>query len=437
MMQFNIISTWKNLALDVPEAKAQNGQRVHAWALHGNKNQAWIFKDGFILSAINPEFCLDIAGGRYENGNQVLLWKKHGGLNQKWIFEDGYLLCEGNRNFCLDIDSANGKNGSKIQIWKVVDFPNQRWRMVTKTQLEEEQKQKKVFLLSKWKNFAVDVPQSKTQNGEKVHAWAFHGEKNQSWIYKNGFIYSALNPDYCLDVYGPIYKNGSQVHLWSKHGGSSQRWVFEDGYLLNEGNKSFCLDIDNSTGKNGSKIQIYKILNNVNQQWQLLTKEQIQNENEKETKHLAAEQAKVQKEEAQQNKLKEHKFKTSKGETFCVYCGEQSHYTTEECPFADVNHNFVVLKEDNELVKFCNNCAGRFGHDDFSVCVPKEKSHKFKSSNGQVFCQFCGEERGYAKKECEYRNAGHQIILTNAASNDKTCNKCGKNWGYDDLTTCN
>lgn len=95
-----------------------------------------------------------------------------------------------------------------------------------------------------------------------------------------------------------------------------------------------------------------------------------------------------------------------------------------------------MLKDGDELARFCNNCAGRFGYDDFSECVPEHKAHKFKSSKGQVFCKQCGGERGYANRECDLKNAGHEIILTNAKANDKMCNKCGKLWGYDDLTTC-
>ena len=384
MKDIHIISCWKNFAVDNPTSKAENGQDIHAWTFHGGQNQSWIYKDELILSAINPEYCLDVVGSKYINGNQVNLWKKHGGINQKWIFEDGFIKCKANKNFCLDIDNSTGKNGSKIQIYKILNSPNQRWRMVTKAQLKKEEKAKKIVLLSKWKNFAVDIPESKTCNAQKVNAWTYHGRLNQNWIFKDGYIHSALNPDYCLDVFGPFYKNGTHVHLHFKHGNPSQKWVLVDDILLNEGNRNFCLDIDNSTGKNGSKIQIYEVLNWSNQKWKLLTKEQIQKEKEKKAiqeakaqekrrreqeraaKLAAKEEEKRRREEEKAKKLKEHSFKTSRGEMFCRYCGWDNSYSSWDCHGRENGHNYVLMKKGDKWEPTCNKCGNDKTWDQYS-----------------------------------------------------------------------
>jgi hypothetical protein len=62
---------------------------------------------------------------------------------------------------------------------------------------------KKLILKSRWKNFAVDVPGQ--PGGENaIHAWAYHGQVNQCFYFKDGFLLSAKNKDYCLDVSGGV-----------------------------------------------------------------------------------------------------------------------------------------------------------------------------------------------------------------------------------------
>ena len=172
-----------------------------------------------MLSAKNKNYCLDVSGGTFKNGTPVGIWKKHGGINQQWVYENGFLLCAANKQFCLDIDSSNGKNGSKIQIWSNLDGVNQRWRMINEGQLEKESSWKKTFIINNANNKAIDIPAQRDRNGQVVHMWTRHGELNQLWYFKKGRIHSALNPSYCLDIYGPTYENGSLVHLWQQHEG--------------------------------------------------------------------------------------------------------------------------------------------------------------------------------------------------------------------------
>ncbi|MGB1103863.1 MAG: hypothetical protein ACPG21_09565 [Crocinitomicaceae bacterium] len=83
------------------------------------------------------------------------------------------------------------------------------------------------------------------------------------------------------------------------------------------------------------------------------------------------EAALLAKEEAKAQKLKEHRFKTSKGETFCQYCGREEKYlkfgvTLIDCSGRPNGHNYVMMKKDNEWKPICNKCGGDSTYDEFS-----------------------------------------------------------------------
>jgi hypothetical protein len=53
-------------------------------------------------------------------------------------------------------------------------------------------------------------------------------------------------------------------------------------------------------------------------------------------------------------------------------------------------------------------------------------NHKFKSSRGILFCQYCGDERKYCDDECHYRKNGHNFVYLKVdGAWEITCNLCG------------
>jgi len=87
---------------------------------------------------------------------------------------------------------------------------------------------------------------------------------------------------------------------------------------------------------------------------------------ERERKEQEREAARLAKEEAQAAKLKEHRFKTSKGETFCQYCGRDSSWSSYDCDGRANGHNYVMMKKDNEWEPICNKCGGDRTYDKYS-----------------------------------------------------------------------
>lgn len=65
----------------------------------------------------------------------------------------------------------------------------------------------------------------------------------------------------------------------------------------------------------------------------------------------------------------------------------------------------------------------------------KSKEHRFKTSRGMTFCQYCGKDSSYSDLACAGRKNGHNYVLMKNSGNWKpVCNKCGKDDYYNILS---
>jgi hypothetical protein len=209
---------------------------------------------------------------------------------------------------------------------------------------------KEIHVISHLNNLAIDIPDGNSKNGQLLQVWKENGDKNQTWVFEDGFILSAKNRKFSLDVKDGNFEKGTAIQLWEKHGGESQQWIVDDGLIKCANHPHLCLDIDTSNkGENGSKLQLWEIIGGENQRW-----------------ILELTQKEIDKEAAQQKKLREHRFKTSKGETYCQYCGRDSSWSSYDCDGRANGHNYVMMKKDNEWEPICNKCGGDRTYDKYS-----------------------------------------------------------------------
>ena len=79
---------------------------------------------------------------------------------------------------------------------------------------------------------------------------------------------------------------------------------------------------------------------------------------ERKRKEQEREAARLTKDAASQNKLKQHRFKTSKEQTFCQYCGHNSEFFSQtDCDGRVEGHNYVLMKNGDEWVPTCTKCG--------------------------------------------------------------------------------
>lgn len=202
---------------------------------------------------------------------------------------------------------------------------------------------KHIHIVNYAHKLAIDLPESKLFNGNIIQGWHMNYDKNQTWIFNEGYILSALDTDYCLDVKDDNFVNGSLIQLWKLHGGLNQKWIFENGLIKSFKNPNFCIDIGGKI--DGSKIQLWHCVGNENQKWTLAltNNEKIKIENEK------------VKTEAKQKILNTHVFKSSNGQVFCKFCGIEPH-KTGVCK-RENGHNYILMKNRHGGLRItCNKC---------------------------------------------------------------------------------
>jgi hypothetical protein len=53
-----------------------------------NPNRSWVINDHTIVQSSNPGIALDVKDAKTDNGAAICGWKCHGGKNQQWAFKD-------------------------------------------------------------------------------------------------------------------------------------------------------------------------------------------------------------------------------------------------------------------------------------------------------------------------------------------------------------
>ena len=72
------------------------------------------------------------------------------------------------------------------------------------------------------------------------------------------------------------------------------------------------------------------------------------------------------KQEAAAEKLKQHKFKSSKGQTFCQFCAKDFSMSSYDCSGRKHGHNYVLMKVDGSFKPTCNKCGSGYNFSEYS-----------------------------------------------------------------------
>lgn len=143
---------------------------------------------------------------------------------------------------------------------------------------------------------------------------------------------------------------------WYKLAGHISKWLGsknKDIELLNEA-VIFYKKVSNKEGINEVNEKIKEIKE--------FHKERLAEEKQAEKERIAEE-----KRLEQEKKDVQHRFKTSKGVTFCQYCGRDTSWSSWDCSGKKNGHNFVLMKNSyGELEPICNKCGKDKSWDNYS-----------------------------------------------------------------------
>ena len=297
-----IISSYKNLRLDVKQSSTSDRALVGGYRNHGGVNQRWTLsssrpyffilnkESGKVMDAASPA---SIELWHYTNSDQQLWfwdgdvirnkkyankvidlhmsdynkyrWGKiflhpfNGGQNQRWNFENNYLSSEF-KHLSVEVKDGSQADGSQIG---AKNGKYQKWSL---------QPEHDFFTLSSRMHAKVlDAP-----SDNKVLMWSFHGLDNQLWFMDEKSIRSKKYPNKVLDLHMENYKKSGfgDVCLHPFHGGPNQRWNLEGDNIISD-YQGLRLDIKQSNYDDGALVGGYGSTSNINQKWSMNPKERI------------------------------------------------------------------------------------------------------------------------------------------------------------------
>lgn len=309
-----------NKVIEVNSNSAANMANIQQNQSNDSYRQKWIAiknSDGSIelVSALNKNYCIDLYSSRIVNGNNVDLYQRNSSNAQKWLFKtknnqsqaptnydaiaaqnkdaiaDGKyeIATKLNTSFVLDMTSSSLSNGGNVQLYASNGTKAQGW-------IVSHDSKGYVTITNENSGKVMEVAGNKVENLVNVQQNQANNNMGQKWIAMkkaDGFIelVSALNTNYCLDLYSSKTVSGNNVEIYEKNGSNAQLWKFQkfetaqekadrlakenqslmdDGvYFIKSIHTEYVLDVPSSSKNPGVNIQLYTLNETDAQKWVL------------------------------------------------------------------------------------------------------------------------------------------------------------------------
>lgn len=309
-----------NKVIEVNSNSAANMANIQQNQSNDSYRQKWIAiknSDGSIelVSALNKNYCIDLYSSRIVNGNNVDLYQRNSSNAQKWLFKtkknqsqaptnydaiaaqnkdaiaDGKyeIATKLNESFVLDMTSSSLSNGGNVQLYSSNGTKAQGW-------IVSHDSKGYVTITNENSGKVMEVAGNKVGNLVNVQQNQANNNMGQKWIAMkkaDGFIelVSALNTNYCLDLYSSKTVSGNNVELYERNNSNAQLWKFQkyeaaqekadrlakenqslmdDGvYFIKSIHTEYVLDVPSSSKNPGVNIQLYTLNETDAQKWVL------------------------------------------------------------------------------------------------------------------------------------------------------------------------
>lgn len=309
-----------NKVIEVNSNSAANMANIQQNQSNDSYRQKWIAiknSDGSIelVSALNKNYCIDLYSSRIVNGNNVDLYQRNSSNAQKWLFKtknnqsqapanydaiaaqnkdaiaDGKyeIATKLNESFVLDMTSSSLSNGGNVQLYSSNGTKAQGW-------IVSHDSKGYVTITNENSGKVMEVAGNKVGNLVNVQQNQANNNMGQKWIAMkkaDGFIelVSALNTNYCLDLYSSKTVSGNNVEIYGRNNSNAQLWKFQkyesaqekadrlakenqslmdDGvYFIKSIHTEYVLDVPSSSKNPGVNIQLYTLNETDAQKWVL------------------------------------------------------------------------------------------------------------------------------------------------------------------------
>lgn len=309
-----------NKVIEVNSNSAANMANIQQNQSNDSYRQKWIAiknSDGSIelVSALNKNYCIDLYSSRIVNGNNVDLYQRNSSNAQKWLFKtknnqsqapanydaiaaqnkdaiaDGKyeIATKLNESFVLDMTSSSLSIGGNVQLYSSNGTKAQGW-------IVSHDSKGYVTITNENSGKVMEVAGNKVGNLVNVQQNQANNNMGQKWIAMkkaDGFIelVSALNTNYCLDLYSSKTVSGNNVEIYERNNSNAQLWKFQkyesaqekadrlakenqslmdDGvYFIKSIHTEYVLDVPSSSKNPGVNIQLYTLNETDAQKWVL------------------------------------------------------------------------------------------------------------------------------------------------------------------------
>lgn len=223
------------------------------------KDQTWLYQDGKLKSAINPELCVD-ASQTFNHGDTRLV-SCDSQQASGWNYANYELHQHGNSDYVLDAHAGN----NQISYYASHQGANQKWELRTEREVYNW-----VTLRTAMGDGCLDVHNADTSNGNYFKLERCHKHPAQLFYYnpKDGSVRSKLNFDKCLDATGAGTANGTALIIWDCHGGANQQWDLDGGVLRSRMDRNKVVDA--SANHYGAVVHLWDYHGRANQRWRTI-----------------------------------------------------------------------------------------------------------------------------------------------------------------------
>ena len=258
-----------------------------------------------LVSALNIDYSLDLYASKTVNGSNVEIYSRNNSTAQQWLFkvklnkrevldqmavENKSVLNNGeyevanklNTDYVLDMTASSLSDGGNVQLYKSNGTNAQRW-------VVSHDNTGYIIITNKNSGKAVEVVGNSAKNFGNVQQNTMNDSYAQKWIAvrnSDGSIelVSALDENYCLDLYASKTTNGNNVDIYERNSSDAQQWIFktkidvnpapsnydaiaaQNKAVLPDGNyeigsklnTNYVLDMTASSLSNGGNVQIYE-----------------------------------------------------------------------------------------------------------------------------------------------------------------------------------
>jgi hypothetical protein len=180
----------------------------------GNSAQQFTLEGSLVLNRSNNKV-LDITGANKKSGTPICVWKQNGAVNQQWdaVFQSPkYFVIKGKESKrAIDIEGASKNPGAKICLYDIHKNDNQLWYEDSFGRIR-----------SKLNDFVFD-----SSSGDICMQPFDPHNPNRSWVINGKFIVQSGNPTIALDVKESKKDNGAAICGYNCHGRENQQWAIK------------------------------------------------------------------------------------------------------------------------------------------------------------------------------------------------------------------